>query len=70
VQTLGGGNYVTAIHRGAYQRIKDSFRFLRIKWLPQNGRRMRNAPCLEIYLDDPGNTPEHEVRTKLCVPIE
>jgi AraC family transcriptional regulator len=70
VQTLGGGQYVTAVHRGSYQKIKDSFRYLMSKWLPLNGRRMRDAPCLEIYLDDPGNTPEAEVRTKLCVPVE
>lgn len=70
VQTLGGGRFVTAIHRGPYPGIKDSFHYLIKNWLPINGHRLREAPRLEIYLDDPDKTPEEDVRTKLCVPIE
>jgi len=70
VQTLGGGRFVTAIHRGPYRGIKDSFHYLISDRLPINGHKMRDAPCLEIYIDDRDKTPEEDVRTKLCVPIE
>lgn len=70
VQTLGGGRFVTAIHRGPYRRIKDSFHYLIRNWLPFKGLKLRDAPCLEIYVDDRDRIPEEDVRTKLCVPIE
>lgn len=70
VQTLGGGKYATAIHRGSYRGIRDSFRRILKEWVPHNGRHLRDAPCLEVYIDDPEKTPEEDVRTKICVPIE
>lgn len=68
-QTLGGGKYATAIHRGPYQGLKHSFSHILREWIPKSGRLLREAPCLEIYIDDPEKTPEEDVRTKICVPI-
>jgi len=70
VQTLGGGKYVTAVHRGPYKGLKNSFRRILKDWLPKSGRNLRDAPCLELYIDDPDKTPEPDLRTKICVPIE
>jgi AraC family transcriptional regulator len=70
VQTLDGGHFVTAIHRGPYQGLRRSFQRIFEEWIPKSGRIVRDAPCLEIYIDDPDKTPEEDVRTKICVPIE
>jgi AraC family transcriptional regulator len=70
VQMLGGGKYATCIHRGPYRGLKRSFRQILREWIPQSGRLPRQAPCLEIYIDDPDKTPEEDLRTKICVPIE
>ena len=70
VQTLGGGKYVTAVHRGPYKGLRNAFRRILREWLPKSGRNRRNAPCLELYIDDPEKTPEPDLRTKICIPIE
>ncbi len=70
MQILGGGKYVTAMHRGPYRGLRRAFRRILREWIPTSGRLLRNAPRLEIYIDDPEKTPEEDVRTKICVPIQ
>lgn len=70
IQVLGGGEYAVAIHRGAIRGMKDALCRMMKEWVPQSGRKVRDAPCLEIYLDDPERTPADDVRTKICVPLE
>jgi AraC family transcriptional regulator len=70
VKVLPGGRYVTAIHRGSYKGLRRCFRRILEEWIPKSGRLVRDAPCLEIYIDDPEKTRREDVRTKICVPIQ
>ncbi len=70
VMEIGGGEYAKITHVGSYKDIKGAYRHLIGELIPQSGRKMRNAPCLEIYIDNPDEVPEEKRRTELCVPIE
>jgi AraC family transcriptional regulator len=70
VKTVGGGKYATAVHRGPYRGLKKAFRRILKEWIPKSGRMLRDAPCLEIYIDEPDKTRKEDLRTKICVPID
>jgi AraC family transcriptional regulator len=70
VMEIGGGEYAKITHIGNYGDIKGTFRHLIKELIPRSGRKMRSAPCLEIYIDNPDEIPEEKCRTELCVPIE
>ena len=65
-----GGEYAVYTHIGSYDKIKESFQRLNKEWIKSSGRLMRKAPCLEIYIDDPEETPEENLRTDLCIPLQ
>lgn len=66
---VGGGEYASALHKGAYQRLNETFAQLCGVWGPQSGREFRNAPSIEVYLNDPDRTPEEELLTEVLVPL-
>ncbi|MCP4570523.1 MAG: GyrI-like domain-containing protein [FCB group bacterium] len=70
VRQIEGGEYAVYTHIGSYSKIKESFRRLNKEWIGQSGHRLRSAPCLEIYIDDPEETPPELLRTYLCVPLQ
>ncbi len=70
VMTLGGGKYAKHIHVGSLGKIKDCFQKMIRDEIPQRNLKMREGPCLEIYLDDPEDVPEEKCQTQLCVPVE
>ena len=70
VSEIVGGEYAYAMHTGAYNRLNETFTHICGIWGPGSGREFRNAPCLEIYLDDCERTPEKELRTEVYVPLE
>lgn len=70
VQELAGGEYAVVIHRGSYATLADAYRWMFREWLPKNGRRLRSAPCFEIYVSDPANTPTEEIITEIYFPLE
>jgi AraC family transcriptional regulator len=69
VQEIGGGEYASAIHKGAYKRLNETFAHICGVWGPQSGREFGSAPCLEVYLNDPERTPEEELLTEVYVPL-
>lgn len=66
---LEGGECAVGIHRGPYQRLHDSYRWLFGQWLPTSGREPANQPCYEIYINDPQTTPADELVTHICLPL-
>lgn len=70
VQVIPAGDYARATHTGPYENLKETYGRLMGQWLPRSGRRLRNAPCLEFYLNDPGSTPPAELLTDVHVPLE
>jgi AraC family transcriptional regulator len=70
VQEIPGGDYASASFRGPYSGLKEVWRAVFEDWLPQSGRRFRDAPCFEIYLNDPRTTPPEELLTEVYVPLQ
>ena len=68
-ETVLGGRYAVAIHKGAFAGMGESFGRIFDEWLPGSGERFAcGKPCAELYLS-PWNTPEAELRTKIGVPL-
>lgn len=71
VQTLKGGRYAVFLHKGPYEKFKDTYREIFSKWLPESGEELRDAPCFEVYLNrDPRRTKPENLRTEIYVPIK
>jgi hypothetical protein len=39
------------------------------EWLPTSGRKLRSAPCFEVYVSDPATTPFEELVTEIYFPL-
>ena len=70
IQEIGGGPYAVALHRGAYARLGETYAHVCGVWAPKSGREFRVEPCLEFYRNDCDTTPEDELVTEVCVPLE
>lgn len=68
VKNLPGGRVVSAMHKGAYGRVGETwaraFRYIGEKGLRPCG------PGRELYISDPRTTPEAELLTEVQVPVE
>ena len=69
VQTIPGGLHAMTTHHGSYTKLSDTYAELCGQWAPQNGYEIRSAPCMEIYLNSPEDTPEDELMTDVHVPV-
>ncbi len=68
--TIPGGDYAVYTHVGPYGKMAESYQKMFHDLIPPTGREVGDAGCLEIYLNDPEETPEEELQTKLCVPLK
>ena len=68
-KTLPAGRYATAIHVGPYEGLAEFYNRLIGQELPGQGLEIRNAPCLESYLDNPQETKPEALRTEVFVPV-
>jgi AraC family transcriptional regulator len=66
---LDGGEFAIGVHRGGYQQLAESYRWLFGEWLPSSGREAAHAPCHETYVNDARTTPASELVTHICVPL-
>ncbi|MGA2751504.1 MAG: GyrI-like domain-containing protein, partial [Verrucomicrobiota bacterium] len=70
VQVIPGGDYAVMTHFGPYENLGDSYAKLLGQWLPRSGRRLRAAPCFEIYFNAPENTEPEDLVTDIHAPLE
>lgn len=70
VQIIEGGSYAITTHKGPYSELKHTYATICGQWLPRHDKRFRDAPCFEVYLNDPQRTPAAELLTDVCIPIE
>ncbi|HPA77203.1 MAG TPA: AraC family transcriptional regulator [Kiritimatiellia bacterium] len=68
--TIGGGRYAVTVHAGPFEYLKKTYDGIYRDWLPSSGETLRDAACLEIYLNDPDTTPPADLRTEVCIPLE
>ncbi len=66
---IPAGRYAVYTHVGPYDGLAAAWQELSPEAIAELGVGWREAPALEIYLDDPGNTPEDRLRTDLCVAV-
>jgi len=69
-EMLPGGRYAVYLHEGSYGGIPDAFQRLFGHWLPESCESLADRPCLEVHLNNSTDTPEAELRTKICIPLE
>jgi AraC family transcriptional regulator len=69
VTEVGGGEYASAVHRGPFDRLAETYGWLALDFMPREGRSMRKAPCVEIYLTPPERTPPAELLTEVLIPV-
>jgi len=69
LRTLGGGNYAVLRQVGSYARLEDALDRVLADWLPASGHALRDAAVHYLYLDDPEQVDEAELRADVCVPL-
>jgi AraC family transcriptional regulator len=69
IQTVEGGEYAVLTHRGPYEGLGESYRWLYGTWLPTSGREPRHAPPFEVYHNSPMDTLPEELLTEICLPL-
>lgn len=66
---LPGGEVAVGVHRGPYETLHQSYRWLFGQWLPSSGREATDRPCHEIYVNDPRTTAPDDLTTLICIPL-
>lgn len=56
-------------HRGSYSGLKESYDRLLRCWFPGSGYALANVPDYEIYQNHPGEVPESELVTDICLAV-
>lgn len=64
-----GGKYAVLEHKGPYATLKAAYEWFYGKWLPQSGFEPKDAPPIEVYINDPKTTPSAELRTDIRIPL-
>ncbi|QGM44767.1 hypothetical protein H2LOC_003160 [Methylocystis heyeri] len=67
---LEGGLYACSRLVGPYRGIGGAFQKLFGQWLPASGYEPDRRPALEIYRNNPYDTPEDELITDLLVAVK
>lgn len=66
---LVGGKHAVMEHKGPYATLGAAYDWLYGKWLPQSREEPRDAPPVELYVNDPMQTPPDELRTDIRLPL-
>lgn len=67
---LVGGKHAIMAHKGPYATLSAAYDWLYGKWLPQSGEEPRDAPPVELYVNNPMQTPPEELRTDIRLPLK
>ena len=70
VQTISGGKYAIATHKGPYTGLPQIYCGLLGQWMPKHNHQPATGPFLEIYKNNPQDTPPEELLTEVCIPIK
>lgn len=70
IQPVAGGEYAVTIHKGALEKLPETYQKMFREWFPGSGRELRNAPCLEKYLNNPMEVKPVDMRLAVCIPLK
>lgn len=68
--TLEGGKFAVFAHRGSYEGLPRTWQLVMEEWMPASGLQFRNAMPFEAYITMPGESPDEEGLTEICIPVE
>jgi len=68
-KTIVGGKYAVFLHVGPYELFQKTYDNIFKAWLPASGVQLREEPCFELYLTDPGRCRPEELRTEIWLPL-
>jgi predicted transcriptional regulator YdeE/AraC-like DNA-binding protein len=63
------GKYAVFTHRGPVENIRHTVNYIYASWLPKFGRKLRDAPHLEVY-DERFKLGHADSELDVCVPVE
>ena len=66
--TIPAGKYAVCLHKGAYNKLESSYHSL-MAWVKEQNISISGI-AYEFYLNDPSNTPEEELETRIAFPME
>lgn len=66
---LAAGRYAVFLHVGPYEGLAALWGAIYREWLPTSGEAPRESPPLELMLNSPEDTPAHQLRTEVWVPV-
>lgn len=66
---LSGGKVAVLTYKGAYSGLSAAYHSLFGTWLPSSGEEPTDAPCYEIYLNNPREVAPEELLTEVCLPL-
>ncbi|MCV0429777.1 MAG: AraC family transcriptional regulator [Roseibium sp.] len=64
------GDYAVLHYKGPYTDMKWAYEWLFGEWLTQSGREPADAPCMEVYLNNPRDTAPSDLLTDICLPLK
>lgn len=69
-KTIAGGKYAVFLHAGSYDRFQQTYDQIFKVWLPDSGKKLREEPCFELYLNSPDQVKPEDLRTEIWLPIQ
>ncbi|MBN2081553.1 AraC family transcriptional regulator [bacterium] len=70
IKEIPAGEFAVLRHTGPYTGLLERYKYVYSEWLPDSGREPADAPCMEIYRNNPQKTPEDKLITDICVPLK
>ncbi|SFR32066.1 AraC family transcriptional regulator [Litoreibacter janthinus] len=67
--TIAEGKVAVLTYQGPYAGLKAAYDYLYGAWLPQSGEEPRDAPAMEVYLNDPTDTAPEDLLTEIYLPL-
>lgn len=67
--TTQDGPYATLLHRGPYDGMHASYRWLLGQWLPHSDYDAADGPLIEEYLNNPRDTAPSDLLTRIHLPL-
>lgn len=69
-QSVAAGRNAVFTHKGSYATLYLTWAAIYRDWLPTSGHTLRDAPSLELMVNDPKVTPVEELLTEIWLPVE
>jgi AraC family transcriptional regulator len=70
LMTLSSGRFALARFELGHDDYAEAWNWFMGKWMPESGFQPDDAPCYEIYNNDPDQHPEKKCIVDLCVPVK